>query len=74
MVLVLFDSPAGHCLFKVTDASMLKKPDTIWDMFTSPDNAKKACAAATTSCTLPDRACTGARDAHSRLPTLTGSS
>jgi len=47
MVLVLFDSPAGHCLFKVTDASMLKKPDTIWDMFTSPANANKACAAAT---------------------------
>jgi len=42
MVLVLFDSPAGHCLFKVTDASMLKKPDTIWDMFTSPANANKA--------------------------------
>lgn len=44
-MLVLFDSPAGHCLFKVTDSGLLKKPEDIWDAFTSAASAKKACAA-----------------------------
>ena len=44
-MLVLFDSPAGHCLFKVTDSGLLKKPEDIWDAFTSAADAKKACAA-----------------------------
>ena len=43
-MLVLFDSPAGHCLFKVLDPGILKKPDSIWDAFTSADSAKKMCA------------------------------
>ena len=41
-MLVLFDSPAGHCLFKVTDSGLLKKPEDIWDAFTSAASAKKA--------------------------------
>jgi len=41
-MLVLFDSPAGHCLFKVTDSGLLKKPEDIWDAFTSAESAKKA--------------------------------
>jgi len=41
-MLVLFDSPAGHCLFKVTDSGLLKKPEDIWDAFTSAAAAKKA--------------------------------
>ena len=45
VMLVLFDSPAGHCLFKVTDSGLLKKPEDIWDAFTSAAAAKKACAA-----------------------------
>ena len=44
-MLVLFDSPAGHCLFKVMDSGLLKKPEDIWDAFTSAESAKKACAA-----------------------------
>ena len=44
-MLVLFDSPAGHCLFKVTDSGLLKKPEDIWDAFTSAASAKKAYAA-----------------------------
>eukprot|EP00320_Phaeocystis_rex_P003126 CAMPEP_0119066422 /NCGR_PEP_ID=MMETSP1178-20130426/8970_1 /TAXON_ID=33656 /ORGANISM="unid sp, Strain CCMP2000" /LENGTH=513 /DNA_ID=CAMNT_0007048021 /DNA_START=82 /DNA_END=1623 /DNA_ORIENTATION=+ len=41
-MLVLFDSPAGHCLFKVMDSGLLKKPEDIWDAFTSAESAKKA--------------------------------
>ena len=43
-MLVLFDSPAGHCLFKIMDSGLLKKPEDIWDAFTSAESAKKACA------------------------------
>ena len=43
-MLVLFDSPAGHCLFKVLDTGILKSPDSIWDSFTSVESAKKTCA------------------------------
>ena len=51
MVLVLFDSPAGHCLFHVVDAGILKKPDAIWDTFASAHSAKNMYASLFAPCT-----------------------
>ncbi len=43
-MLVLFDSPAGHCHFKVLDPGTLNNPHSNWDAYTSADSAKKMCA------------------------------
>lgn len=38
-MLVLFETPAGLALFKVTDDSKLKKADSVWSAFSTPEGA-----------------------------------
>ena len=45
-MLVLFDTPAGHALFKVLKPAALEKPESLWDSFTSLEGTNKMCAAA----------------------------
>eukprot|EP00741_Cyanophora_paradoxa_P021388 tig00021350_g20647.t1 len=40
-MLVLFESPAGYALFKVTDEGKLENPDDIWKAFSDADSARK---------------------------------
>ena len=43
-MLVLFDTPAGHALFKLLKPAALSKPDDIWESFTSLESTNKLCA------------------------------
>ena len=45
-MLVLFDTPAGHALFKVLKPAALEKPESLWDSFTSLEGTNKMYAAA----------------------------
>ena len=40
-MLVLFDTPAGHALFKVLDESKMKKPDDLWEAFQDVGSTRK---------------------------------
>jgi len=40
-MLVLFETPAGHALFKVLDEGKLKKPEDIYKCFANPELANK---------------------------------
>jgi len=40
-MLVLFDTPAGHALFKLLKPAALSKPDDIWESFTSLESTNK---------------------------------
>merc|ERR1719198_1346604 len=40
-MLVLFDTPAGHALFKVLKPGALEKPESLWDAFTSLESTNK---------------------------------
>lgn len=44
-MLVLFETPAGHTLFKLLDPSKLEKPDSLWSSFETLESTKKLCAA-----------------------------
>jgi nucleolar protein 58 len=41
MVLVLFETPAGYALFKMTDESKLEDADQIFKYFETPEAANK---------------------------------
>ena len=43
-MLVLFDTPAGHALFKLKKPDKLKDPDSLHQSFTNVDSAQKLCA------------------------------
>lgn len=59
-MLVLFDTPAGHALFKVLDPSKLEKPDGLFDCFESLDTTRKLCAGPISPRTPPLRVLRGA--------------
>ena len=40
-MLVLYESPCGYSLFKVSDESKLEKPDSIYKAFATPEKAAK---------------------------------
>lgn len=40
-MLVLFDTPAGHALFKVLKPAALEKADSLWEAFTSLESTNK---------------------------------
>lgn len=42
-MLVLFETPAGHALFKLLDATKLKKPDDLRDCFETAEKTRKLC-------------------------------
>ena len=44
-MLVLFETPAGHALFQLLDATKLKKPDSLAECFADADKCRKLCVA-----------------------------
>ena len=40
-MLVLYETPAGHALFKVLDDAKLANVDSIWKSFETPDKANQ---------------------------------
>ena len=52
-MLVLFDTPAGHALFKVLKPAALEKPESLWDAFSSLDTTNKMCASPCWPLSLP---------------------
>ena len=56
-MLVLFDTPAGHALFKVLDTKKISagNPDEIYSCFKDADSTRGMCAAPVA--TRPARAC-----------------
>ena len=45
-MLVLFDTPAGHALFRLKKPDKLKDPDSLDKSFSDVESAHKLCAAA----------------------------
>ena len=43
-MLVLFDTPAGHALFKLLKPKALSKPEDLWENFTTLEGTNKLCA------------------------------
>lgn len=43
-MLCLFDTPAGHALFRVKKPEKLSSPDDLHETFANPEKAGKMCA------------------------------